>query len=141
LHSNQSTCALQTTPARMRASNSSACAHPNMRAHTHKHTHNAHTSTLTQCTHKHTHCAHARTCTRAHTHTNKHKHKHTHTKTNTNTSTHTPLCCSRYGLPVLGTSMGRGLLPDDHPLCVNAARSLALAKTDVAVVVGARLNW
>ena len=27
-----------------------------------------------------------------------------------------------YGLPVLGTSMGRGLLPDEHPLCVNAAR-------------------
>ena len=27
-----------------------------------------------------------------------------------------------FGLPVLGTSMGRGLMPDEHPLCVNAAR-------------------
>jgi thiamine pyrophosphate-dependent acetolactate synthase large subunit-like protein len=26
------------------------------------------------------------------------------------------------GLPVLGTAMGRGLIPDEHPLCVNAAR-------------------
>ncbi|KAF5836346.1 hypothetical protein DUNSADRAFT_6033 [Dunaliella salina] len=48
---------------------------------------------------------------------------------------------NRFGLPVLGTSMGRGLLPDGHPLCVNAARSTALAKSDVAIVVGARLNW
>eukprot|EP00983_Pelagomonas_calceolata_P103948 1158970-Pelagomonas_calceolata.AAC.2 len=47
----------------------------------------------------------------------------------------------RFGLPVLGTSMGRGLLPDNHPLCVNAARSMALAISDVAIVVGARLNW
>ena len=27
-----------------------------------------------------------------------------------------------FGLPVLGTSMGRGMVPDNHPLCVNAAR-------------------
>lgn len=42
---------------------------------------------------------------------------------------------------MLGTAMGRGLVPDDHPLCVNAARSLALAQADVALIVGARLNW
>jgi 2-hydroxyacyl-CoA lyase 1 len=37
--------------------------------------------------------------------------------------------------------MGKGLLPDTHPLCISAARSAALARTDVVLVVGARLNW
>ncbi|KAL6761838.1 2-hydroxyacyl-CoA lyase [Haematococcus lacustris] len=44
-------------------------------------------------------------------------------------------------LPVLTTSMGRGVLPDQHPLCVNAARSSALKGADLVLVVGARLNW
>ncbi|DBA69706.1 hypothetical protein WJX79_006063 [Trebouxia sp. C0005] len=44
-------------------------------------------------------------------------------------------------IPVLSTSMGRGVVPDDHPLSVIAARSLALAKADVVLVLGARLNW
>lgn len=48
---------------------------------------------------------------------------------------------NRFGLPVLCTAMGRGLLPDTHPLSVNAARSTALHEADVALVVGARLNW
>jgi oxalyl-CoA decarboxylase len=38
-------------------------------------------------------------------------------------------------------SMAKGLLPDTHPQSVAAARSLALARADVAVLVGARLNW
>jgi oxalyl-CoA decarboxylase len=38
-------------------------------------------------------------------------------------------------------SMAKGLLPDDHPQSVAAARSLALAKADVVMLVGARLNW
>ena len=42
------------------------------------------------------------------------------------------------GLPFLATAMGRGVVPDSHPGCVNAARSLALAKADVAIVFGAR---
>jgi thiamine pyrophosphate-dependent acetolactate synthase large subunit-like protein len=42
------------------------------------------------------------------------------------------------GLPFLATAMGRGVVPDDRPLCVNAARSMALSQADVAVVVGAR---
>lgn len=42
------------------------------------------------------------------------------------------------GLPVLATAMGRGVVPDSHPNTVNAARSLALAKADVAIVFGAR---
>lgn len=37
--------------------------------------------------------------------------------------------------------MGKGLLPDTHPLCISAARSAALARADVVLVVGARLNW
>ncbi|PRW45703.1 2-hydroxyacyl- lyase isoform A [Chlorella sorokiniana] len=45
------------------------------------------------------------------------------------------------GLPFLATAMGRGVVPDDSPLCANAARSMALGQADVALVVGARLNW
>ncbi|KAL4431652.1 hypothetical protein ABPG77_001494 [Micractinium sp. CCAP 211/92] len=45
------------------------------------------------------------------------------------------------GLPFLATAMGRGVVPDDAPLCANAARSMALGQADVAVVCGARLNW
>ena len=44
-------------------------------------------------------------------------------------------------IPVLSTSMGRGVVSDDDPLSVIAARSLALAKADVVLVLGARLNW
>lgn len=49
-----------------------------------------------------------------------------------------PQLVSRFSLPFLATSMGRGVVPDDSPLCVNAARSMALAQADVALVVGAR---
>ena len=42
------------------------------------------------------------------------------------------------GIPFLSTAMGRGVVPDSHAGCVQAARSLALAKADVAVIVGAR---
>ncbi|KAL9226521.1 hypothetical protein vseg_002327 [Gypsophila vaccaria] len=45
------------------------------------------------------------------------------------------------GIPFLPTPMGKGMLPDDHELAATAARSLAIGKCDVAVVVGARLNW
>ena len=45
------------------------------------------------------------------------------------------------GLPFLPMSMAKGLLPDEHPQSVAAARSLALAKADVVMLVGARLNW
>jgi oxalyl-CoA decarboxylase len=38
-------------------------------------------------------------------------------------------------------SMAKGLLPDNHPQCVAAARSAALGKADVVMLVGARLNW
>ncbi|KAM9310529.1 2-hydroxyacyl-CoA lyase 1 [Pholidichthys leucotaenia] len=45
------------------------------------------------------------------------------------------------GLPFLPTPMGKGVLPDDHPNCVAAARSRALLQADVVVLFGARLNW
>ncbi|HEY4464219.1 MAG TPA: oxalyl-CoA decarboxylase [Streptosporangiaceae bacterium] len=45
------------------------------------------------------------------------------------------------GIPYLPMSMAKGLLPDNHPQSAAAARSLALAKADVVMLVGARLNW
>jgi len=45
------------------------------------------------------------------------------------------------GIPFLPMSMAKGLLPDDHPQSVAAARSLALGQSDVVLLVGARLNW
>lgn len=44
-------------------------------------------------------------------------------------------------LPFLPTPMGKGVLSDQHPLCVAAARSRALQEADVIVLLGARLNW
>ncbi|EPS63960.1 hypothetical protein M569_10823 [Genlisea aurea] len=45
------------------------------------------------------------------------------------------------GIPFLPTPMAKGLLPDTHELAATAARSLAIGKCDVALVIGARLNW
>uniref|UniRef100_A0A0D9V1D1 2-hydroxyacyl-CoA lyase n=1 Tax=Leersia perrieri TaxID=77586 RepID=A0A0D9V1D1_9ORYZ len=45
------------------------------------------------------------------------------------------------GIPFLPTPMGKGVVPDTHPLSATAARSLAIGQCDVALVVGARLNW
>jgi oxalyl-CoA decarboxylase len=45
------------------------------------------------------------------------------------------------GVPFLPMSMAKGLLPDDHPQSVATARSLALRRADVVMLVGARLNW
>jgi oxalyl-CoA decarboxylase len=38
-------------------------------------------------------------------------------------------------------SMAKGLLPDDHPQSAATARSVALKRADVVMLVGARLNW
>ncbi|PWA67968.1 thiamine pyrophosphate dependent pyruvate decarboxylase family protein [Artemisia annua] len=51
------------------------------------------------------------------------------------------LLVERTGIPFLPTPMGKGLLPDTHELAATAARSLAIGKCDVCVVIGARLNW
>ena len=45
------------------------------------------------------------------------------------------------GVPYLPMSMAKGLLPDDHPQSAATARSLALKRADVVMLVGARLNW
>ena len=47
----------------------------------------------------------------------------------------------RSGIPFLPMSMGKGLLPDTHPLCAGAARSTVLKNSDVVMLIGARLNW
>lgn len=45
------------------------------------------------------------------------------------------------GIPYIPMSMAKGLLPDDHPQSAATARSLALRRSDVVMLVGARLNW
>jgi oxalyl-CoA decarboxylase len=45
------------------------------------------------------------------------------------------------GLPFLPMSMAKGILPDTHPQCAGAARSTVLARSDVVMLIGARLNW
>jgi len=47
----------------------------------------------------------------------------------------------RTGVPFLASPMGKGVLPDNHPLSVGAARSHALQEADVIFLMGARLNW
>lgn len=45
------------------------------------------------------------------------------------------------GIPYLPMSMAKGLLPDTHPLCASAARSMVLKDADCVFLIGARLNW
>ncbi|MCP3911732.1 MAG: oxalyl-CoA decarboxylase [Actinomycetia bacterium] len=47
----------------------------------------------------------------------------------------------RTQVPFLASPMGKGVVPDDHPLSVGAARSHALQEADVILLAGARLNW
>ena len=47
----------------------------------------------------------------------------------------------RTQLPFLASPMGKGVMPDDHPLSVGAARSHALREADLVLLLGARLNW
>jgi 2-hydroxyacyl-CoA lyase 1 len=47
----------------------------------------------------------------------------------------------RTQLPFLRSPMGKGVMPDDHPLSVAAARTLALQNADVVFLMGARFNW
>jgi thiamine pyrophosphate-dependent acetolactate synthase large subunit-like protein len=46
-----------------------------------------------------------------------------------------------FGLPFATTPMSRGVVPDDHPLCFNAARGRLLATADFVLAVGARFDW
>src|SRR5690606_7718562 len=45
------------------------------------------------------------------------------------------------GIPFLPMSKAKGILPDTHPQCAGAARSLVLKESDVVMLIGARLNW
>ncbi len=45
------------------------------------------------------------------------------------------------GLPYVASPMGRGVIPDDHPNFVNAARSAALRGADLVLMMGGRFNW
>ncbi|MBQ76686.1 MAG: oxalyl-CoA decarboxylase [Gammaproteobacteria bacterium] len=47
----------------------------------------------------------------------------------------------RTQLPFLASPMGKGVVPDNHPLSVGAARTLALQEADLIFLMGARLNW
>ncbi len=47
----------------------------------------------------------------------------------------------RTQLPFLASPMGKGVIDDNHPLSVGAARSHALQEADVIFLMGARLNW
>jgi 2-hydroxyacyl-CoA lyase 1 len=47
----------------------------------------------------------------------------------------------RTKLPFLASPLGKGVVDDDHPLSVGAARSHALKEADVIFLMGARLNW
>src|SRR5260370_34194171 len=47
----------------------------------------------------------------------------------------------RTQLPFLASPMGKGVMPDSHPLSVGAARSHALQNADVVFLMCARLNW
>lgn len=44
-------------------------------------------------------------------------------------------------LPFIATPMGKGVVPDTARQCVASARTLALQKADVVLLLGARLNW
>ena len=48
---------------------------------------------------------------------------------------------SSTGLPFLPTPMGKGVIRDDSPHAVSAARTTAIGQADVILLLGARLNW
>lgn len=47
----------------------------------------------------------------------------------------------KYNIPYLPMSMAKGLMPDDGPLSALSCRSTIMEKSDVVMVIGARLNW
>ncbi len=47
----------------------------------------------------------------------------------------------RLQIPFVPSPMGKGIVPDSHPLCFAGARSYALRNADVVVLAGARFNW
>tara|TARA_Y100001934_G_scaffold275553_1_gene370228 strand:+ start:11994 stop:13652 length:1659 start_codon:yes stop_codon:yes gene_type:complete len=47
----------------------------------------------------------------------------------------------RTQVPFVRSPMGKGVMPDEHPLAASAARTLALQQADVIFLMGARFNW
>ncbi len=47
----------------------------------------------------------------------------------------------KYEIPYFPMSMAKGLMPDDGPLSALSCRSTIMAKSDVVIMLGARLNW
>lgn len=45
------------------------------------------------------------------------------------------------GIPFWTTPQGRGVLPEDHPLCFLNARATAFRESDLVMVIGTRLNY
>lgn len=45
------------------------------------------------------------------------------------------------GIPYVASPTARGVVPDDNAMCMNAARSAALAGADTILMVGGRFNW
>jgi thiamine pyrophosphate-dependent acetolactate synthase large subunit-like protein len=45
------------------------------------------------------------------------------------------------GIPFYTTPQGRGVIPEDHPLCFLSARNMAFREADVVLVVGTRFNF
>ncbi|MGZ9126783.1 MAG: thiamine pyrophosphate-binding protein [Candidatus Binatia bacterium] len=46
-----------------------------------------------------------------------------------------------FDIPFITSPMGRGFLPDDHPLCANYAAGTLQRRADVILLLGARLDW
>jgi thiamine pyrophosphate-dependent acetolactate synthase large subunit-like protein len=47
----------------------------------------------------------------------------------------------RTGIPLWTTPQGRGVVPEDHPLCFLNARATAFRESDLVMVIGTRLNY
>jgi acetolactate synthase I/II/III large subunit len=47
----------------------------------------------------------------------------------------------RIGIPVIANGMGRGIVPGDHRLLVTKARRIAFGQCDLAIIVGAPLDF
>jgi len=49
--------------------------------------------------------------------------------------------CEKAGIPFYTTPQGRGVIPEDHPLCFPHARSTAFREADFILIVGTRMNY
>ena len=47
----------------------------------------------------------------------------------------------RFDIPFVASPMGRGALPDDHPLSFGAVSWAAQSQADLVMILGARLDW